>query len=84
MPKPGHAEYMKRWRATTGPRKIRAARLEGVAEGVQRCIALMEKLYGEQSVTGFAAASAIRKTLLTQFPLNTIPVANLLPQAPLR
>lgn len=76
MSKPGHAEYMKRYRATVRPKRERAALQEGIAEGVTRCVLLLEKLYGEKSVTGFAAASAIRKTLLTTFPLNTIPAAN--------
>jgi hypothetical protein len=61
-------EYYRRYRATVRPKKERAARTEGVAEGVQLCVKLLETLYGEKSVTGFQAASAIRKTLLHRFP----------------
>jgi hypothetical protein len=66
--KEGHADYMRKWRATVGPRKIRAAYHEGIAEGVERACNLMRTLYGEQSLTGFAAAHAIAKTLMTIKP----------------
>lgn len=63
MSKPGHAEYMKRWRATVGPRKMRAEYQRGLAEGIERACLLMRTLYGERTLTGHAAAHAIQKTL---------------------
>jgi hypothetical protein len=69
MPKPGHAEYMKKWRAITKPRKERAAYQEGLMEGIERSCNLMRTLYGEKSLTGFAAAHAIAKTLGITKPL---------------
>lgn len=65
-------EYHRKYRATVRPKRERAALQEGIAEGVTRCVLLLERLYGEKAVTGFAAASAIRKTLLTRFPMDTI------------
>ena len=63
MPKPGHAEYMKKWRATVGPRKLRAEYQRGLAEGIERASGLMRSLFGDRSITGHDAASAINKTL---------------------
>lgn len=57
------AEYYRRYRATVKARNQRKAYQEGIAEGVDRCCKLMQTLYGERALTGFAAAHAISKTL---------------------
>jgi hypothetical protein len=65
MPKAGHAEYMRRYRATVRPKREREAQKEGYRAGVKDCIDLMRVLFGERSLTGFAAAHAMEKTLGT-------------------
>jgi hypothetical protein len=74
MPKAGHAEYMKRYRATVRPKRERAAYQEGIHEGVTRCVKLMQTLYGDNSLTGFTAAHAMTKTFLHTFPPIQAPV----------
>lgn len=63
MAKLDHAAYMRRWRATVKPRKERAEYQRGLTEGIERASSLMRSLFGDRSLTGHDAASAINKTL---------------------
>jgi hypothetical protein len=56
-------DYWKRYRATVKPRKERAEYQRGLAEGIERAGNLMRSLFGDRSITGHDAASAITKTL---------------------
>jgi hypothetical protein len=58
------AAYMRTWRKISGPKKIRVARQEGIAEGVERCYNLMRTLYGGRVLTGEEAAVAIARALM--------------------
>lgn len=59
-------EYWRQYRATTKPRKMRAEYQRGLAEGIKRASNLMRTLFGDRSITGHDAASAITKTLAIQ------------------
>ncbi len=61
MPKPGHAEYMQRYRATVKPMRERQARQQGVDEAMAQAYAFLREFIGERQVNGFEAAHMLRK-----------------------
>jgi hypothetical protein len=57
------AAYYVNYRKTAKARRERKAHQVGVQEGVAMCCKLLQTFIGEKSVSGFAAAHLISKTL---------------------
>jgi hypothetical protein len=62
MPKPGHAEYMRGWRALQKKRDAKKHQV-GVNEGVAMCTKWLREIIGEREYSGFEMARMLTKTI---------------------
>jgi len=64
MPKLGHAEYMRNYRAVVKARAIRSAHQEGVNEGLRMACKFLAQIIGPMNMSGYDSARRLANATL--------------------